>query len=59
MPGDLVFFTGTYQSGNPVTHVGIYCGDGKMIHAGSPIKISSITTPYWQGKLYGWGRLSG
>ena len=56
-PGDLVFFKGTYQSGNPVTHVGIYCGDGKMIHAGSPIKISPITTPYWQSHLYGFGRL--
>ena len=56
-PGDLVFFTGTYQSGNPVTHVGIYCGDGKMIHAGSPVKISSITTPYWQEHMYGFGRL--
>ena len=56
-PGDLIFFTGTYHSGNPVTHVGIYCGNGKMIHAGSPIKVSSVTTPYWQSHLYGWGRL--
>ena len=56
-PGDLVFFTGTYSSGNPVTHVGIYLGDGRMIHAGSPIKISPITTPYWQNHLYGFGRL--
>ncbi len=55
--GDIVFFTGTYHSGNPVTHVGIYCGNGIMIHAGDPIKYSNINTPYWQGHFYGFGRL--
>ncbi|MCM1236267.1 MAG: peptidoglycan DD-metalloendopeptidase family protein, partial [Ruminococcus flavefaciens] len=55
--GDIVFFTGTYRSGNPVTHVGIYCGNGIMIHAGDPIKYSNINTPYWQGHFYGFGRL--
>ena len=56
--GDLIFFTGTYSSGNPVTHVGIYAGDGQMIHCGDPIKYSSICTPYWQNHFYGFGRLS-
>ena len=56
--GDLIFFTGTYSSGNPVTHVGIYAGDGQMIHCGDPIKYSSIYTPYWQNHFYGFGRLS-
>ncbi len=56
--GDLIFFTGTYSSGNPVTHVGIYAGDGQMIHCGDPIKYSSIYTPYWQNHFFGFGRLS-
>ena len=55
-PGDIIFFTGTYNSGHPVSHVGIYCGNGMMIHAGDPIKYSSINTPYWQSHFYGFGR---
>ena len=56
--GDLVFFTGTYKSGNPVSHVGIYCGDGVMIHAGDPIKYSRIdTSTYWQNHFYSYGRI--
>lgn len=56
-PGDIIFFTGTYDAGRPVTHVGIYVGDGKMIHCGDPIKYASINTPYWQSHFYGFGRL--
>lgn len=56
-PGDIIFFTGTYNSGNPVTHVGIYAGNGMMIHCGDPIKYSSINTPYWQSHFYGYGRI--
>ena len=55
-PGDLIFFTGTYSSSNPVTHVGIYVGNGQMIHAGDPVKYSSINTSYWQSHYYGMGR---
>ena len=55
--GDIIFFTGTYKSGNPVSHVGIYCGNGIMIHAGDPIKYSNINTPYWQAHFYGYGRI--
>ena len=55
--GDLIFFTGTYTSGNPVTHVGIYCGNGTMIHCGDPIKYSNINTSYWQSHFYSFGRL--
>lgn len=55
--GDIIFFTGTYNAGRPVTHVGIYCGDGIMIHCGNPIQYTSIHTPYWQSHFYGFGRL--
>ena len=55
--GDIIFFTGTYNSGNPVTHVGIYAGNGQMIHCGDPIKYTSINTPYWQNHFYAFGRL--
>ncbi len=55
--GDIVFFTGTYQAGRPVTHVGIYCGNGIMIHAGDPVQYTSIgTSSYWQSHFYGFGR---
>lgn len=56
-PGDIIFFTGTYHSGTPVTHVGIYCGNGVMAHAGDPVKYSSVNSPYWQRHFYGFGRL--
>ena len=55
--GDLIFFTGTYNSGNPVSHVGIYTGNGMMIHCGDPIKYTSVNTPYWQEHFYSYGRL--
>lgn len=56
-PGDLVFFTGTYSSANPVTHVGIYVGGGRMIHAGDPISYTSMESRYWTGHFYSGGRL--
>ena len=56
-PGDLVFFTRTYVSSSPVTHIGIYVGDGLMLHCGDPIKYASIDTDYWTSKFYGFGRL--
>ncbi len=55
--GDIIFFTGTYNSAGAVSHVGIYCGNGVMIHCGDPIKYSSINTPYWQSHFYAFGRL--
>ena len=56
-PGDLVFFTRTYVSSNPVTHVGIYVGGGKMLHCGDPIRYASIQTEFWKSHFYGFGRL--
>lgn len=57
VPGDLIFFTGTYSTTAAVTHVGIYCGTGKMFDAGDPIDYSDITTKYWQKHFYGFGRV--
>jgi murein DD-endopeptidase MepM/ murein hydrolase activator NlpD len=56
--GDIIFFTGTYNSGGAVSHVGIYCGNGVMIHCGDPIKYASINTSYWQSHFYAFGRLN-
>ncbi|MBU3876844.1 C40 family peptidase [Faecalicatena sp. AGMB00832] len=58
-PGDIIFFTGTYDSGVPVSHVGIYVGNNMMIHCGNPIQYASIGTSYWQQHFYAFGRLSG
>ncbi len=55
-PGDLIFFQGTYNTSG-ASHVGIYVGNGMMIHAGNPIKYSNINTPYWQGHFLSYGRI--
>ena len=54
-PGDLIFFVGTYDTPG-VSHVGIYVGDGMMIHAGDPIGYASTNTAYWQSHFYAFGR---
>ena len=56
-PGDLVFFTGTYATPG-VSHVGIYVGDGWMLHCGDPIGYANLNTSYWQSHFYAYGRLS-
>lgn len=56
-PGDLVFFHSTYNSGNYVSHVGIYVGNNKMYHAGNPIGYANLDTSYWQSHLIGVGRI--
>ena len=60
-PGDLVFFTGTYDTPG-VSHVGIYVGedgDGSpvMLHCGDPIQYAKLDTSYWQSHFYAYGRL--
>lgn len=55
-PGDLIFFKGTYDTPG-VSHVGIYVGNGMMIHCGSPISYANINTTYWQKHFYAYGRL--
>lgn len=57
-PGDIIFFTGTYNAGEPVTHVGIYVGNGMMIHCGNPIQYASIDSSYWSSHFYAFGRLN-
>lgn len=55
--GDLIFFTGTCNSGVPVSHVGIYVGDNKMLHCGNPIQYADITNSYWSQHFYAFGCL--
>ena len=58
-PGDLVFFWHTYDAPYPdkPTHVGIYVGDGWMIHCGDPIQYADLNTSYWREHFYCYGRL--
>lgn len=58
-PGDLVFYTGTYQTDKYITHIGIYLGKGKMFDSnGSGIGIHDIHDPYWKSHLVGFGRIA-
>lgn len=56
-PGDIIFFQGTYNTSG-ASHVGIYVGNGQMIHCGDPIQYTSINTPYWQSHFLGFGRVT-
>ena len=56
-PGDLVFFEKTMGADvKGITHVGIYVGDGMMLHCGDPIQYSNLNTSYWQSHFYAYGR---
>ena len=55
-PGDLIFFQGTYDT-RGASHIGIYLGDGMMIHAGHPVQIASINTSYFQAHFLSFGRI--
>ena len=55
-PGDLVFFTGTYDTAG-CSHCGIYVGDGIMLHCGDPIQYSNLNSSYWQAHFFAYGRL--
>lgn len=57
-PGDIIFFTGTYDSSGPVSHVGIYVGDNMMIHCASGgVQYARMDTKYWTQHFYAFGRL--
>jgi cell wall-associated NlpC family hydrolase len=54
LPGDLIYFAGTYGTG--ISHAGIYIGDGQMIHAANPstgVIISSLYSDYYTNHYYG------
>jgi 3D (Asp-Asp-Asp) domain-containing protein len=55
-PGDIIFFEHTYDCAG-ASHVGIYVGDGMMIHCGEPVQYTSINSPYWQDHFMEFGRL--
>ena len=55
-PGDLIFFQGTYDTSG-ASHVGLYVGNGMMIHCGDPIQYASVKTSYWQQHFLSYGRL--
>ncbi len=56
-PGDLIFFEGTIAGDEGISHVGIYVGDGHMIHCGNPIGYADLSDSYWQKHYFGYGRL--
>ncbi len=56
-PGDLIFFTGTYKTADACSHIGLYVGNGMMLHCGDPISYASINQDYWQSHFYAFGRL--
>ena len=56
-PGDLMFFQGTYTTSG-ASHVGIYVGNGMMIHCGNPIQYASVNTTYWQNHFMCYGRIN-
>lgn len=55
-PGDLIFFEKTYNTAG-ASHVGIYVGNGMMIHCGNPIQYANTNSSYWQQHFLCFGRL--
>lgn len=55
--GDLLFFKNTYDAGpeREITHVGIYAGEGKMLHAGGDKVQISLIDAYWKSHFKGVG----
>ena len=57
-PGDLIFFQGTYDCPDTVTHVAFYVGNEMMLECGDPIQYTSFKTSYWQNHFYAYGRVN-
>lgn len=56
--GDLIFFTNTYNCGDTITHVGIYCGNGIMLEeGGSHAQYANCNSSYWKTHFYAYGRV--
>jgi cell wall-associated NlpC family hydrolase len=55
-PGDMVFFQGTINRADGITHVGIYVGNGMMIHCGNPITYADLSDRFWIDHFFGFGR---
>ena len=55
-PGDLIFFQGTYDTAG-ASHIGIYMGDGIMIHCGHPVQFASVNDPYFRQHFLSYGRI--
>jgi len=56
-PGDLVFYNTRNQ---PYSHVGMYVGNGRFVHApkpGAKVRIERLDTPYWRARYNGGRRL--
>lgn len=52
LPGDLVFF----NTRGPISHVGIYIGEGKFLHAANPrkgVRVDSLSAPYYSKRFAG------
>ncbi|MEK5206269.1 C40 family peptidase [Psychrobacillus sp. FSL H8-0510] len=55
--GDLVFFQNTYKQG--ISHMGIYIGDNKFIHAGSKgVEVTSLDSSYWKEHFVSFNRFN-
>jgi len=55
-PGDVIFFRMHWRK---ISHVGIYAGQGRFIHApssGKQVEFSSLNEPYWQNRMVKTGR---
>ena len=55
-PGDLIFFEKTYNTAG-ASHIGIYVGNGMMIHCGDPIQYASINSNYFRSHFMQFGRM--
>ena len=55
--GDIIYFADTYECPDDVSHLGIYLGDGKMLHCGNPINVADVNSPFWASHFYGFGRV--